>query len=169
VLLHPHFAPLTRGKVLHLATLFLSCSSPKNARNLVSLDGLFPTWFFRGWVQGPPTLMVDSCLMVRLFRSFCQPRLFRFGTSPWTPSRSKSGKAQKHSLRSPARPPKGGPPLAGEEPERIFSLEGRSGPAGPIMLAGAPVYRLPLRGSPYLCDLKRCFGMSPARVIFCFP
>lgn len=37
-----------------------------------------------------------------------------------------------------------------------------------IRLAGAPVYRLPLRGSPYLSDLERCLDMSPARVMFVF-
>jgi hypothetical protein len=37
-----------------------------------------------------------------------------------------------------------------------------------MMLAGAPVYRLPLRGSPYLSDLERCLDMSPARVMFVF-
>lgn len=35
-----------------------------------------------------------------------------------------------------------------------------------IRMAGAPVCRLPLRGSPYLSDLKRCLDMSPARVMF---
>ena len=37
-----------------------------------------------------------------------------------------------------------------------------------MRLAGAPVYRLPLRGSPYLRYLKRCIGIGPARVMFVF-
>lgn len=60
-----------------------------------------------------------------------------------------------------------GDPHSQEKAKADFrSLEGKSGPAGLKMLAGAPVYRLPLRGSPYLSDLERCLDMSPARVMF---
>ena len=35
-------------------------------------------------------------------------------------------KEQKHSLRSPARPPKGGPPLAGKDPKQVITLKDKS-------------------------------------------
>lgn len=76
--------------------------------------------------------------------------------SPAPPPKSKSIRA----ARSPARPPKGGPPLTGKSQSgSILTLKSKSVEDG--WRAGFDA--LPRCGSPYLSDLERCLGIAPHR------